>query len=128
MLVGRADPQTARLEVSYDDHCEAVATHLLYGPLDQLAGYSLSGSICDVANPIAWDGVPEDDVWFLLVGGNGAGAESSWGHSSHGERNGSAASGHSEAINGLSAAWRATGRPTFSAVSKFSLKMPHEPP
>ena len=40
------------------------------------------------------------------------------------------ASGHSEATNGLGSrnAWRATGLPTLSAVSKFSFMTPHEPP
>jgi len=44
-------------------------------------------------NPQTWDTVPAGDLWFVLVGGDGANVESSWGQSSSGERSGLSHSG-----------------------------------
>jgi hypothetical protein len=89
----RADPDGRSIRISWDTQCEPPATKILYGPLDQVADYTLSGAVCGIANPETWQDVPEGDLWFVLVGDNLGGLESSWGQASAGERNGLAASG-----------------------------------
>ena len=42
--------------------------------------------------PLSWSAAT-GDVWFVLVNDDGSGAESSWGRSVRGERNGWVASG-----------------------------------
>jgi hypothetical protein len=81
-----------QLVVQWDDQCAASA-NILYGPLAQVSTYGLLGSICAVASPAAWDGVPAGDLWFLLVSDDGLGTESTWGQATGGERNGLTASG-----------------------------------
>ena len=44
-------------------------------------------------NPEIWDPAPAGDLWFVLVGDDGAGTESAWGQGFFGERNGLVASG-----------------------------------
>jgi hypothetical protein len=58
-----------------------------------VGSYTLSGARCAVANPETWDPVPAGNLWFLMVGDDGTGVESSWGLGSDGERNGMSASG-----------------------------------
>ena len=61
--------------------------------LDQVATYAVTGAVCGVANPQVWDPVPAGDLWFVLVGDDGLGVESSWGEATDGERNGLSDSG-----------------------------------
>jgi len=91
--VARDDAAGTRLTIDYDDTCGSASTNLIYGPLDGVASYALAGSLCSIDDPAIWDPAPGGDIWFLIVGSNGAGVESSWGGSSGGERNGLAASG-----------------------------------
>jgi hypothetical protein len=97
--VARNDPAGTSLTVTFDTSCGPSATNLIYGPLDGVAGYSLDGSVCSIDDPGNWDAVPTGDLWFLVVGSNEAGVESSWGESSHGERNGLLASGACGAVS-----------------------------
>jgi subtilisin-like proprotein convertase family protein len=82
-----------RISIAWDDQCLPASVKILYGPLGQVASYTVSGAVCDVASPADWDPVPAGDLWFVLVADDGSGAESSWGLASAGERNGSVASG-----------------------------------
>ncbi len=76
--------------------CPATDYNLLYGDLSQVASHTLLGSECSLgtSGSLTWTGVPSGSLYFLVVGTDGAGAESSWGVESSGvERNGVAASG-----------------------------------
>jgi hypothetical protein len=85
------------IDVSWDAaSCPALAYNLLYGDLANVSAYALSGARCSVGTTgnYTWSGVPVGDLYFLIVGANGVGAESSWGTDSDlNERNGAAASG-----------------------------------
>ena len=93
LSVARMDPAGGRLMLSWDDRCGPVAAKVLYGPLDQVASLTPSGHVCALANPHLLDPSPGGDLWFIVIGEDGAGVESSWGTSSDGERNGLSASG-----------------------------------
>ena len=70
--------------------------YLLYGNLADVANHTISGSLCSLgtSGSFDWNTVPAGDLFFLLVGSDGAATESSWGIDSTGaERNGSLASG-----------------------------------
>jgi hypothetical protein len=84
------------IDVSWDaTSCPALAYNLLYGDLADVASYALSGGRCSIGTTgnYAWSGVPDGDLYFLVVGTNGVGLESSWGTDSDlNERNGTSAS------------------------------------
>ena len=74
--------------------CPSTVYNLIYGPLGGVASYALSGSECSIGSgSFSWSGVPADDLWYLVVGGDGAGIESRWGDSTFGERGGLTPSG-----------------------------------
>ena len=83
----------SQISITWDDQCASGNTKILYGPLDQVSSHTVSGSVCGIANPQTWTGVPAGSLWFLLVGDDGLGVESSWGQGSDGERNGLQGSG-----------------------------------
>ena len=61
-----------------------------------MAGYDLLGSECSIglSGSFTWNGVPSGDLYYLVVGTDGAGTESSWGQDGlQGERNAATASG-----------------------------------
>ena len=61
------------------------------GDLNSVSTYALTGSECGIGTlgTFTWIGVPVGDLYFLIVGTDGAAAESSWGLASSGtERNG----------------------------------------
>jgi hypothetical protein len=66
---------------------------VIYGPLAQVASLTPAGHVCAISNPHFLDPTPAGDLWFIVIGEDGAGVESSWGLSSYGERNGLSASG-----------------------------------
>jgi hypothetical protein len=76
------------LGVNWDDQCTPAGAKIVYGDLAQLSSYTVGGSVCSIANPEAWTTVPAGNVWFLVLTSDGTGAESSWGLSTEGERNG----------------------------------------
>jgi len=88
LTVDRLLADGSRLELTWDDQCAPVNTNIIFGPLDQVSGYTISGEVCGVANPAIWDPAPAGNVWFLLVSDDGAGVESSWGLVLGAERNG----------------------------------------
>jgi len=74
--------------------CPAPNYHLLYGSLAGVSTYALSGSVCGLGptGTFDWSALPAGDLWFVVVSDNAATTEGSWGLSSTGERNGTAAS------------------------------------
>ena len=76
--------------------CAAENYHLLYGSLQNVSSYALGGAVCGLG-PLGsydWAGVPAGDLWFLVVGDDGAGMEGTWGTDDAGaHRNGAIASG-----------------------------------
>ncbi len=90
------------VQVTWDaSSCTATDYNILYGSLSTLASYSLSGSVCSIGNSGAhsWTAVPAASIWFVVVGTDGAGTESSWGvDGANQERNGSVVSGLCGAI------------------------------
>jgi len=88
MLASRLTPDGSEIEIEWDDQCAPAGAKIVHGSLDQLSTYAVSGSVCDIANPESWTAVPAGDLWFLILGTDGLGVESSWGLSTDGERNG----------------------------------------
>ncbi len=93
LLADRLDPTGGQILVSWDDRCAPATAKIVYGPLDQVSSYTVGGAECAIANPYAWDPAPTGSLWFVVLGENAEGVESSWGLASSGERNGLAASG-----------------------------------
>jgi hypothetical protein len=93
LLVERLDAPGTVLELSWDDLCVAPATKVLYGPLSGVSTWQIGGAECSALTPMVWDPVPAGDLWFVIIGDDGAGTESSWGMASSGERNAMSASG-----------------------------------
>jgi hypothetical protein len=81
--------------------CTADSYNLLYGHLDDVGSYKLLGSRCDIgtSGEYSWLNVPNHDLYFLIVGADAWGLESSWGTDSNElERNGAEASGECSGI------------------------------
>jgi hypothetical protein len=85
------------MEVTWDvSSCTASGYNLLYGDLTGLATYTLDGSVCSIgtSGTYSWSGVPAGNLYFLVVGTDGGGTESSWGlDGASTERNGMTPSG-----------------------------------
>jgi subtilisin-like proprotein convertase family protein len=92
MLASRDTVDGSVISIDWNDVCSPASTKILWGPLDQVSSYTISGAECGIANPAVWDPAPVGDIWFLLVTDDGADIESSWGQSSSGERNGTTTS------------------------------------
>ena len=70
--------------------------NLIYGDLNSVAIYALSGAVCSLgtSGSHVWHGVPVGNLYFVILGSDGAGTESSWGlDSANRERNGLIPSG-----------------------------------
>jgi uncharacterized repeat protein (TIGR01451 family) len=93
LLADRIAPDGSEISVMWDDQCTPTNANILYGSLDQVSAYAVSGAVCDILNPEAWTAVPAGNLWFVVVSDDGAGVESSWGLSTEGERNGLGDSG-----------------------------------
>lgn len=80
--------------MTWDAGCGAAEYHLLYGDLANVATTALDGAACGVGatGSYDWSAAPAGDAFFLIVGGDGADVESSWGEGTYGERNGLAPS------------------------------------
>ncbi len=90
-----ADGIADTLGLTWDASCGATDYNLIYGDLVDVASYVLTGSRCGLGTggTYTWTGVPSGDLYFLIVGTDGAGEESSWGAALGGERNGLVDSG-----------------------------------
>lgn len=88
----RSTPTGDTLEITWDAAtCPASNNDLLYGSLGDVSTYTLSGAVCSVgtSGSTVWSGVPSGNLYFLMVGTDGMGTESSWGMDGAGlERNG----------------------------------------
>ena len=93
LLAQRLLDDGSEISITWDEQCLPVNTNLLYGPLDQVSSYTVSGSLCATSTVEVWSGVPAGSLWFLVVSDDGAGVESSWGLGAAGERNGLSSSG-----------------------------------
>ena len=97
LLGNRTTVAGDQLSLSWDTtSCTATDYHLLYGDLSEVSTYALAGSQCSLAatGNFDWVNVPTGDLFFIVVGTNRAGTESSWGTDSLlGERNGETPSG-----------------------------------
>jgi hypothetical protein len=96
LTVGRPAAASTTVDVAWNAAgCPTADYDLLFGDLNDVASYTLLGADCSIgtSGSYSWTGVPGGNLYFLLVGTDGAGTESSWGRlSGYGERNGSAAS------------------------------------
>ena len=93
LTVGRTGTD---LDLSWDAAtCGASEYNVLYGDLANVGSYAIDGAACNVGNgSFSWTSPPSGNLFFLLVGADGSGTESSWGtNSGLGERNGGVASG-----------------------------------
>jgi hypothetical protein len=74
--------------------CDPWEANLIYGPLDQVSSFTVTGAECTVSQPTLWGPVPAGNIWFLMVGESKSHLESSWGWTTYnGERNGFGSSG-----------------------------------
>jgi len=98
MLAERTTADGSEITMTWDDTCSPASAKILYGPLAQVASYTIDGAVCGISNPASWTAVPAGDLWFVVVSGDGAVVEGSWGSSSNGERNGLTDSGTCGAV------------------------------
>lgn len=93
----RSGPVGDVLRVTWDAaSCPATGYNLIHGDPANIASYTLTGAACSIGTTgsFDWSGVPAGNLWFLIVGTDGAATESSWGRNAAGqERNGTAPSG-----------------------------------
>ena len=97
LRVLQADPLGQTLDLSWDTNgCIASDYNLLYGNLVDVGSHTLLGSECSLGNSglFTWNGVVPGNLFFLIVGTETGGVESSWGVDGFGaERNGLSHSG-----------------------------------
>jgi len=87
LRAARLTPSGDTLEITWDAiSCPSVNYNLLYGDLAGVKTYALGGAECAIgtAGTHNWNAVPSADLFFLIVGSNGANVESSWGTRSSG--------------------------------------------
>jgi len=74
--------------------CSAPGYHVVYGTRAGLPTYQVAGGVCSLGTggSFTWSGVPTGNLWFVVVGDDGA-VEGSWGDASAGPRKGTTASG-----------------------------------
>jgi hypothetical protein len=97
MTASRVTAAGSTLHLTWDvGTCAATNNHLLYGTLQDVASQALAGGVCGLG-PLGsydWANVPAGNLWFVVVGDDGAGTEGSWGEDGAGaQRNGASASG-----------------------------------
>jgi len=92
MTIGRTG---ANLQIEFDASCSAADYNLIHGDLANVAAMTIDGGECSLgtSGSFNWSGVPSGNLFYLIVGTDGIGVESSWGRTSFGERNGINASG-----------------------------------
>ena len=95
--VSRVAGANALMHLTWDAAtCPAKNNHLLYGTLQNVSTYAVTGAVCGLG-PLGgydWVGVPAGDLWFLVVGDDASAMEGSWGTNGAGApRNGTTASG-----------------------------------
>jgi len=102
VIASRATSAGDVIDLGWDTtSCTATDYHLIYGDFAGVSTYAISGSECSLGTTGSynWNAVPTGDLFFLVIGTDGAGTESSWGvDSQSGERNGLTPSGRCATI------------------------------
>ncbi len=97
LRVLESDVAGQTLDLSWDTSgCVAADYNLLYGNLTDVGSHTLLGNECSLGNggSFTWNNVAGGNLFFLMVGTDAGGVESSWGVDGSGaERNGPAPSG-----------------------------------
>ncbi len=97
MTASRTDPSGSTIDVAWDvATCVSTDQDLLYGSLAGIASATIDGGVCSigVGGHATWSNVPAGNLWFVIVGTDGAGTEGSWGTDGAGApRGGSTPSG-----------------------------------
>jgi trimeric autotransporter adhesin len=97
MTGSRADALGSTIDVTWDTvTCPSTDYHILYGDLAGVASATILGAVCDFGTRghQTWFGVPDGDLWFVIVGDDGGTVEGSWGTDGiGGQRGGITASG-----------------------------------
>jgi hypothetical protein len=97
MKGSRADASGATIDLTWDvSTCSSTNHHVIYGDLASVASTTVNGAACNLGTSgnASWSGVPAGDLWFVVVGDDGASTEGSWGTDGTGaQRGGTAASG-----------------------------------
>jgi len=88
VIAERLTPDGSEIAITWDDQCAPPSAKIIYGDLGQVSAYTIAGAVCGIGSPATWTAVPAGDLWFLVVGSNGLGVESSWGLATGGERSG----------------------------------------
>ncbi len=94
MTGSRADLSGTIIDVTWDvATCSSADHHILYGELANVASAAVTGASCDLgtAGVASWTGVPAGDLWFVVVGDDGAITEGSWGTNGAGAQRGAGA-------------------------------------
>ena len=89
MLASRGDPAGSVIDLTWDvSTCQASDYHVLFGSLANVAGLGIDGGVCSIGTvgSFTWSSVPAGDLWFLVVGDDGATTEGSWGTDGSGEQ------------------------------------------
>jgi hypothetical protein len=83
------------ITIDFDASCGATDYNLIYGDLAGVASMTIDGAACGLgtSGSFSWSSAPSGNLYFLVVGADGAGIESGWGEGTYGERNGLTASG-----------------------------------
>jgi hypothetical protein len=88
LIAARASADGAIIDLEWDAFgCSSSDYNLIYGDLARVSSYALSGAECGigVTGGHLWTGVPDSNLFFLVVGTDDLGLyESSWGHDSTG--------------------------------------------
>jgi hypothetical protein len=97
MTASATDASGSALTIAWDaTSCPAAGYRLLHGPLAQVGSYVVDGAVCDLGptGQAQWLGVPDGNLWFVVVATDGSAVEGSWGQNAAGEpRAGNAVSG-----------------------------------
>jgi hypothetical protein len=97
MKGSRADASGATIDLTWDvSTCSSTNHHVIYGDLASVASTTVNGAACNLGTSgnASWSGVPAGDLWFVVVGDDGASTEGSWGTDGAGaQRGGTVASG-----------------------------------
>ena len=81
LQASRAAADGSAIDVTWSAGCGSSQNEILYGSLASLSSYTVDGSVCGIgaSGSTSWSGVPTGDLWFVVVGSDGAGTEGSWG-------------------------------------------------
>jgi hypothetical protein len=91
MTGSRADASGSTIDLTWDvATCTSPNHHVIYGDLGSVASSAVSGAVCNLgtSGSASWSSVPAGDLWFVVVGDDGASTEGSWGTDGAGAQRG----------------------------------------